>query len=363
MNSLAQIDIHEPIEMDVAAVRGLEPKTGAKPPSGAPRSPSSARACEIVFALMPEFNMISFGAAIAPLRKANRISGRRLYRWQLASLDGRPVRSAPGVLVGVDCAIDEVAQPDLVLVCCGDDVEHHVHDRALRWLRRLAHQKVILGGIDTGTYLLAKSGVLRGYRCTTHWDHRDALIEEHPEIVVTPGICVFDRDRLSCPGGDAASDLMMNFVASEHGHHLAAAIAEELVHERIRGSRDHQRRPLVQHIGTGQPRLLDAVQLMEANLEEPLSVAQIAELAGLSRRQLERLFRKHLGCVPSSYYLRLRLAKAHHLLRQTTQSVMGIGLACGFVSASHFSKAYREVYGHPPRDERRPGRVHPDSAS
>ena len=353
MNSFDSIDIHEPIEMHLEPIR-----TPVKTPERSSRAPR--RPHEVVFALMPAFNIASFGASLGPMRKANCISGHELYRWQVASLDGKPVRASSGVRVHADLPIDAVANPDLVLVCTGDDVENHVHEGCLRWLRRLAKRNVVLGGIDTGACLLAKSGVLRGYRCTTQWDHRDALIEDHPEVVVTTGVCVFDRDRITCAGGDAPGDLMMNFIAREHGRHLAAAVAEQLVHDRIRGTRDVQRRPLVQHIGTGQPRLVDAVQLMEANLEEPLAVEQIADLVGLSRRQLERLFRRHLKCVPSRYYLRVRLAKAHHLLRQTSHSVMSVALSAGFVSASHFSKAYKDLFGYPPREERRPEHVHPE---
>ena len=347
VQGLERIGIHATNEMDVGP-RG----TRASGPARSSESPE--RPCEVVFALIPAFNMVSFGASVGPMRKANCISGRELYRWQVASLDGAPVRASCGIRVHADLAIHTVESPDLVLVFSGDDVENHVYEGCLRWLRRLAKQKMVLGGIDTGTCLLAKSGVLGGYRCTTQWDHRDALIEDHPETVVTTAVCVFDRDRITCAGGDAPSDLILNFIAREHGHHLAAAIAEQLVHERIRGTGDVQRRPLVQYIGTGQPRLVEAVQLMEANLEEPLPVEQIAELVGLSRRQLERLFRQYLKCVPSRYYLRVRLAKAHHLLRQTSRPVMSIALAAGFGSASHFSKAYKDLFGYPPRDERRP---------
>ena len=150
---------------------------------------------------------------------------------------------------------------------------------------------------------------------------------------------------------------MLNFIASQHGHPLAATISDQLVHDRIRDSRDRQRRPLVQLIGTGQPRLIDAVQLMEANVEEPLSVDQIAHHVGLSRRHLERLFHEHLGSVPSAYYLRVRLAKAQHLLCQTTLVIAEVAGVCGFVSASHFSKVYKDAFGHSPRDERRPAQI------
>ena len=328
-------------------------------PAGVFHRPSRAflPAFEVAFLLVPEFNMVSFGAAIGPLRQANDLSPSPLYRWRLTSYDGRPVVSSSEVRVEVDAGIDNVPIPDLALVCSGRNVQKHIDPRAIGWLRSLAAKRVALGGIDTGSYVLAKAGVLQGYRCTTHWDHRDAMLEEHPEAVVTPGVCLIDRDRLTCAGGDAPADLMLNFIASQHGHPFAASISEQLVHDRIRGSRDRQRRPLVQIIGTGQPRLLDAVQLMEANTEEPLTVEQIAHHVGLSRRHLERLFRENLGCVPSAYYLRVRVTKAQLLLCQTTLPIMEVALACGFASASHFSKVYKDVFGHSPRDERRPARI------
>ena len=314
-------------------------------------------AFEVAFLLVPEFNMVSFGAAIGPLRQANDLSPTPLYRWRLTSFDGRPVVSSSEVRVVADTGIETVPVPDLALVCSGRNVHNHLEAEALRWLRSLAAKRVALGGIDTGTYFLAKADVLKGYRCTTHWDHHDTLIEEHPEAVVTPGVCLIDRDRLTCAGGDAPADLMLNFIASQHGHPFAASISERLVHDRIRGSRDRQRRPLVQLIGTGQPKLLDAVQLMESNTEEPLTVEQIAHHVGLSRRHLERLFRENLGCVPSAYYLQVRVSKARHLLCQTTLPIMEVAVTCGFASASHFSKVYKDVFGHSPRDERRPARI------
>ena len=314
-------------------------------------------AFEIAFLLVPGFNMVSFGAAIGPLRQANDLSPAPLYRWRVLSFDGRPAISSSDVRVEVDQSLEAAPVPELALVCSGRDVQNHLEPAALRWLRSLAAKRVALGGVDTGSYFLAKADVLRGYRCTTHWDHRDSMVDEHPETVVTPGVCLIDRDRLTCAGGDAPADLMLNFIASQHGHPLAATISEQLVHDRIRGSRDRQRRPLVQLIGTGQPKLLDAVELMEANVEEPLTVEQIAGHVALSRRHLERQFREHLGCAPSTYYLRVRSARAQHLLCQTTQPIMDVALACGFTSASHFSKVYKDVFGHSPRDERRPARI------
>ena len=201
--------------------------------------------------------------------------------------------------------------------------------------------------------MLARADLLNGYRSTIHWENMASMREEFPGVVVSPELFEMDRDRLTCSGGTAPLDMMLNLVQRHHGGHLAIAISEEFVCERIRGRNDRQRVPLRLHLGNSQPRLVEAVQLMEANLEEPMSLDEVARHVGLSRRQLERLFQKHLNCVPTRYYLELRLARARQLLLQTGMSIVEVAFACGFVSAPHFSKCYRDYFGIPPRDERR----------
>ena len=213
-----------------------------------------------------------------------------------------------------------------------------------------------LGAICTGAYLLARADVLGGYRCTIHWENLASLREEYPDITVTSELFEIDRDRYTCSGGIAPLDMMLNLIEAEHGSTLAVAISEEFICERIRGKNDRQRIPLTHRLGTSQPKLVDAISLMEANLEEPMSLDELSRHVGLSRRQLERLFQKHVHCVPTRYYLELRLARARQLLLQTSRPIVDIAFACGFVSAPHFSKCYRDRYGVPPRDERRRGR-------
>lgn len=177
--------------------------------------------------------------------------------------------------------------------------------------------------------------------------------EEFPRAIVSSELFEIDGDRYTCSGGTAPLDMMLHLIGKQHGADLAAEISEQFVCERIRGRNDRQRIPLQLRLGTGQPKLVEAVSLMEANLEEPMSLDELAQHVGLSRRQLERLFQKHLSCVPTRYYLELRLAQARQLLLQTGMSVVDVAFACGFVSAPHFSKCYRDFFGIPPRDERR----------
>ena len=323
----------------------MSPSATERPASGAPR--------HVGFLLVPSYSMIAFGSALEPLRMANRLSGRELYRWSIITADGAPVEASNGIEVAPHQSIADARSCDLVLVCAGEDVNAVADKSLLFWLRKLAHDKVRLGAICTGSYVLAKAGLLGGYRCTIHWENMASLREEFPDIVVSPEVFEIDRDRYTCSGGTAPLDMMLNVIHEEHGGHLASAISEEFICERIRGRHDRQRIPLRLHLGTSQPKLIEAVLLMEANLEEPMSLDEIARHVALSRRQLERLFQKYLNCVPTRYYLELRLARARQLLLQTSMSIVDVAFACGFVSAPHFSKCYRDYFGIPPRDERR----------
>ena len=223
----------------------------------------------------------------------------------------------------------------------------------MAWLRKIARQGGIVGALCTGTHLLARAGLLGGYKCTIHWEDLESFIEDHPELDVTDDIFEIDRNRITCSGGTAALDLMLHMITLQHGAELAGKVSEQFIHERIRESHDHQRMALQSRVGVSDPKLLAAIGEMEENLEEPLPLPAIADAVGLSTRQLERLFKKHLGRTPSRYYRELRLHHARLMLMQGSASILSIALAAGFVSASHFSRRYREYFGRTPREERR----------
>ena len=314
------------------------------------------RTREIVFVLVPEYSLIAFSSAVEPLRMANRMRGEPLYHWRVVTAGGTQVTSSSGLRVQVDGDLGSGESADLVIVCAGERVQHHVDKACVAWLRRLAQRRIPLAAVCTGAYLLARADLLGGYRCTIHWENLASLREEFPDITVTAELFEIDRDRYTCSGGVAPLDMMLNLIQAEHGGSLAVAISEEFICDRIRGRNDPQRIPLRHHLGTSQPKLVDAISLMEANIEEPMSLDELSRHVGLSRRQLERLFQKHVHRVPTRYYLELRLARARSLLLQTARPIVDIAFACGFVSAPHFSKCYRDHYGVPPREERRLGR-------
>ncbi len=307
----------------------------------------------IVFLLIPNYSMIAFSCAIEPLRMANWLSGKALYEPIVASIDGEPVPASNGLLMTPCVGLESIRHADIVFLCGGIDPDVSLVPRFKPLLAELARKKAALGGICTGSYLLAKAGLLNGYRCTVHWENINAMYDEFPQLVVSADLFELDRDRFTCSGGSAPLDMMLTLIARDQGGELATTIAEMFVCERIRGVHDRQRIPLKQRFGSSQPKLIEAVELMEANIEEPMSLDELSNHVGISRRQLERLFQKHLNCVPTRYYLELRLRRARELLLRSSKSIVDIAFSCGFVSAPHFSKCYRDFFRISPREERR----------
>jgi transcriptional regulator GlxA family with amidase domain len=323
----------------------------------------------IGFFVVPQFALMGFASAIEPLRSANRLSGRTLYSWHILSKDGRdPVPASNGIAVLPEASIENPPPLDALVVCAGIDAHLYDDRQVFGWLRRLARKPIEIGGLSLGTYVLARAGLLDGHRCTLHWENLTSFAEAFPDLAVTAELFEIDRDRFTCSGGTAALDLMLHLIGKQHGAALATAVSEQFIHERIRDATDRQRMALPARLGARHPKLLAVVKRMEETLEETVSCAELARGVKLSGRQLERLFRKYLGCTPTRYYLDLRLKRARLLLLQTSLSVLDVALACGFVSASHFSKCYREQFGRTPRAERgmppaAPEPLHPRAAS
>jgi AraC family transcriptional regulator, glycine betaine-responsive activator len=308
----------------------------------------------IGFLLLPQLPMMAFTSAVEPLRAANRLAGHELYQWRLYTLDGEPVVASNGITLLPHSGPVETDWPQLLMVCAGLDVRHHVdHPAMLRWLRAQARRGIVLGAISTGAYVLAVAGLLDGYRCTIHWENLLGLRESFPCLRVTEHVYEIDRDRYTCSGGTAALDLMLRLITRRHGEALATRVSEQFIHDRLRTPGESQRMAERLSLLRQSPRLAAAINLMAAHIEHPLPTEELAERSGLSLRQLERLFRKYRDCTPQQYYLRLRLQQARLLLAQTGLSVTHVALATGFASHSHFSKCYRECFGVTPQQDRR----------
>lgn len=309
---------------------------------------------KVVFVLIPNFSMIALSGVVEPMRLANRISGKTLYQWETASRDGEAVMASNAFPIQTDKSVANYNYaPTNVILCSGIDAHVYKDNAVFGWLRRWAREGSHIGAICTGAHVLAHAGLLKGYRCTIHWENLDSFTEEFPDLDVRAELFEVDRDRFTCAGGVSGLDMMLNEIATRHGQDLAAAVAEQFMHERMREGHDDQRLPLQARLRISHPKLIRAISEMERHTEEALTRDEIADRVGLSRRQLERLFRRYLNTSPARYYLKLRLNRAKTLLTQTTMPVTEVAFASGFTSASHFSKCYRDMFGRTPRAERR----------
>jgi transcriptional regulator GlxA family with amidase domain len=319
-------------------------------------SPKPLPKQRFVFLTLPNYTSIALSCAMDALRAANRAVGQDVYEWTLASLDGQPVSASNGLSMSPTVAIENIGPANIVFVCGGIDVERTVTPKLIAVLHRFAQRLVPLGAICTGSYALAKAGLLDKYKAVVHWENMSALEEQFPAVQFSKQLYAIDRDRYTCSGGVAPLDLMLNIIKDHLGRDIAPQISDQFILDRIRSDQDRQHVPLLARVGLFHENLIEAAALMEANLEEPLSLDEIAKLVGVSRRQIERLFKRYVGEVPTKYYLDMRLRRARGLLLQTSMSIIEVAVACGFLSPPHFSKCYRDLFGHPPSAERRNGR-------
>jgi len=322
-----------------------------------PESSSTSRPAALLrqvgIVMLPGFSLLAQACATEPLHVANLLHGRTLYRLTSYACDSEPVTSASQQTLLPRASIGEAeAHPDMVLICAPAKLPGGIPESLDMWLKRLSASGVPLGGIGGGTEVLARLGLLDGYNATLPWQRFEAFAAAHPRVRMSEQLFEIDRDRFTCGGGTAAMDMMITLVEGHHGPSLAARISEYFVMERIRMGDEPQQIPLRSRLSHAPESLVEAVQLMEANIEEPLTTHELAEHLGISRRQLERLFKKYLKSVPSRYYLDLRLQRARRLLRESDRPAGEIALQTGFSSAAHFSTAYRNHFGMTPREER-----------
>ncbi|WP_232279465.1 GlxA family transcriptional regulator [Roseobacter sp. AzwK-3b] len=298
------------------------------------------------------FAMMSYASLVEPMRAANLLARRVLYDMVNVSTGPAPVASSGAAVVMPQAQVGDDLDLDYLFVVAGGDPTGYDDRRVMTWLARLAREGVPLGGVSGGPIILARAGLMAGRRMTVHWEHAAALAEISPHLLIERTLYVIDRDRVTCAGGTAPMDLMHALISQHHGAPFARLVSDWFMHTEVRPSIGPQRAGLVERVGSNTPAILDAVEAMEAHVAEPLPLERLAAYAGLSPRQLNRLFQDRLGRSTMRYYRELRLDKAQSLLRNSPLSLTEIALATGFASSSHFSRVYAQHFGGPPSSYR-----------
>jgi len=307
----------------------------------------------IGFYLANNFSLLPFASAIEPLRIANRLSRKPLYQWDVVTGDGDPVRATNGLEFQASYSVATAPAFSMLFVNGPHNPAEFDHKPTLEWLARCGNSNMVIGGIETGSLILASAGLLAGVQCTTHWENVAEFREAYPAHKVSTDLYEIDGNRVTCSGGSASMDMMLYIIEYHHGHELAASVADVMIHPHIRHSGEPQRMNIEERIGINHPVLIECVELMESNVEQPLSPQELANFCGVSKRQLERLFRRYLNTTPARYYLTIRLEAARLMLEKSAMKIIDVAIACGFKSAGHFSSRYVSSFGQTPRESRK----------
>ena len=296
---------------------------------------------------------MSYAPVLEPFRAANRLSDHDHYNWRHYSVDGCPARASNGIVLAVDGSVADIGDIDILFVCAGGNPALFDDANTFARLRRVARFGVRLVGVSGGPFILARAGLLDGYRCTIHWEHEAAFLENFTAPQLERELFVIDRDRITCAGGLAGLDLAAALIAQELGNELARRVSDWFIQAEQRQGSGPQRLAAGQRYRVSHEGLARVLATIDANLGEPLDRASLALIGGLSIRQLERLFAGQLGTTLSAHYMGIRLDHARRLLSETTMKIAEIGAATGFTNASHFSREFKRHFSIPPSGSRR----------
>ena len=307
---------------------------------------------EIAVLLLPRFSLLALAAVLEPVRIANRLAERPLYRWRFVSPEAGPIQSSNGLPITAELSVRDPIAAQRVIVCTSFEPMAAAGREVLAWLRRLDAAGAELWAVDTGAFLLAEAGLLGGRTVTLHWESIAAFAELYGDVIIRRSLFERSGRVATCAGGTAGIDLALTAIAAEHGSSLALDVADQLIHQGIRDAAAPQQVAPMRRYGTRDPTVLAAIELLQRSIEQPPSLTHAAAALGVSPRQLQRLFATHLGTSFRRFDRALRLERAKELLEQTGMTVMAVAVATGFGSVEHFGRSFGARYGRSPGRER-----------
>ena len=274
-------------------------------------------------------------------------------QWSVMASSSQPVSASCGVLIQPTSGFLPPELLDYIVVVGG--ILHagpQIDEATSRYLRQVGATRVPLIGICTGSFILCRAGLMKGRSSCVSWYHYQDFLDAFPDhAVVADRLFIADGPRITCAGGAGAAALATHLIERHLGPAVAQKASQVLLFDRLRTGSDAQPHPPLSQSITEQ-RVQRALLLMEQNLTRPIAIATVAAELGVSVRQLERLCRQHVGLGPASLYRRLRMRYAHWLVEHTDRSVTQIAIEAGFADCAHFSRQFRDAYGHSPSTRR-----------
>lgn len=312
------------------------------------KPPPNSKTQELLILVLPESSMMTLSSVLDPLRAANRLSRLPLFSWQLLSLDGKPINLSCGVEIKVDSQLLANNIGDLLVVVAGFNHEFHAPSKSLVNLRKTASSFTTIFGVESGTWILARAGIISHQQVTTHWEDTENLADRYPNLEVRDERFVIDKRVWTSGGASPTFDMMLHYLRSTQNKSLALDVASAFIYKESSAPTDAQTLASIGRIEELEPRLAKVIKIMEANIEEPIAITEIAQSINLSVRSLEQLSTKYLSITPGAYYLRLRLQTARRLVLDTRLTLLEISVRAGFNSQPAFSRAYKSRFGQSP---------------
>jgi AraC family carnitine catabolism transcriptional activator len=306
----------------------------------------------MVFIVVPRFNITTLITMIETLRIANYLAPSSTFSWEVASFDGSKIIASNGMTATIKTANDNLRSAEFVFILGSWGTEHYHNQKLTAWLRKRARAGERICGVELGSYIVARAGLLDGKSATIHWSWLNGFKENFDRVEVEESLFTLDSKVMTCSGGLAGVDLMLRLIEEINGSSFSGEIADQMLHHPIRSAASPQRSTMGRSTETMRPLLREAMTLIENNIEEPLTVPQIAKVLGVSQRQLERQFKKNVGCTVVQFGLLKRLQNARLLLISTDMSIRQIATASGFNTMSHFAFSFGKFFGRRPSDYR-----------
>lgn len=310
-----------------------------------PDSAAPAPVQHYVFALLDGFCQVGFSTFVEALSLANHCNRAPVFTWTTVSETGAPVANSVHVPTAVNGRFDPVDRNSTIVLCGGSDPKRALGEQLLAWLRREHRRGVPCGALGSGVFTLARTGLLNGRGAVVHWGLQNAFREYFPQVEIRDGIFCVEDGLFTSVGRAATLDLAIHLIARFCDSSVSSDVAEHMVYAGRRQPDSSQRLSVQARYGSRNPNLMQALKIMADNLETPVPPPEIARRLGISKRQLERLFKSKIGISPKSYYIKMRLQKARSLMLQTDLKVAEVACACGFGSLPHFSKSYQKAFG------------------
>lgn len=302
----------------------------------------------VLILVLPGSSMMTCSAIIDPLRAANRLSRLPLFTWDILAIDEQAISLSCGIVLPNDGILSDSHHGDLFILIAGFGHQAYANTKQLIRLKKIARKSETVFGVESGTWLLARAGIITKQKVTTHWEDLEALTDLFPRLQVSSERYVIDKNLWTCSGASPAFEMMLRYLRTVHKLSLALDVARVFIYAETSSASDEQANISLSRLQTVEPRLVEAIRLMETHIEDTISTSDIAQSIGISRRTLEHLSHKYLGFSPAKYYLRLRLQIARRLVLDSNLSVLDISIRCGFNSLSAFSRAFRARYGTSP---------------